>query len=159
MPADSPVLRQEIFGPGRPDRPPSTAEDEAVRIANDTRTGSAAPSTPATSSACAGRQRIHTGMIHIKRRHRPRRADRPLRRRRRARGSAAERRVDGGGLHPPRSGSPCSTAARSSPSDPRATRRTHGPSPAPSTPPAAAHGLLREAAHPPPPGAGPIAEK
>ncbi len=51
--ADSPVLRQEIFGPVAL-IVPFDGEEEAVRIANDTPYGSAAPSTPGTSSGACG---------------------------------------------------------------------------------------------------------
>jgi aldehyde dehydrogenase (NAD+) len=65
LPADSPVLGQEIFGPVAVVIP-FDGEDEAVRIANDTPYGlSGAVHTGDVERGVRIAQRIHTGMIHI----------------------------------------------------------------------------------------------
>ncbi|MFC8915433.1 aldehyde dehydrogenase family protein [Streptomyces sp. NPDC047821] len=65
VPADSPVLGQEIFGPVVM-LIPFDGEDEAVRIANDTPYGlSGAVHTGDVERGVRIAQRIHTGMIHI----------------------------------------------------------------------------------------------
>ncbi|QGV79297.1 aldehyde dehydrogenase family protein [Streptomyces ficellus] len=65
LPADSPVLTQEIFGPVVM-LIPFDGEDEAVRIANDTPYGlSGAVHTGDVERGVRIAQRIHTGMIHI----------------------------------------------------------------------------------------------
>ncbi|WP_031077414.1 aldehyde dehydrogenase family protein [Streptomyces sp. NRRL S-118] len=65
LPADSPVLGQEIFGPVAVIIP-FDGEDEAVRIANDTPYGlSGAVHTGNVERGVRIAQRIHTGMIHI----------------------------------------------------------------------------------------------
>ncbi|MER7111124.1 aldehyde dehydrogenase family protein [Streptomyces sp. NPDC000229] len=65
LPADSPVLGQEIFGPVVM-LIPFDGEDEAVRIANDTPYGlSGAVHTGDVERGVRIAQRIHTGMIHI----------------------------------------------------------------------------------------------
>ncbi|MEV3990114.1 aldehyde dehydrogenase family protein [Streptomyces sp. NPDC049837] len=65
LPADSPVLSQEIFGPVVM-LIPFDGEDEAVRIANDTPYGlSGAVHTGDVERGVRIAQRIHTGMIHI----------------------------------------------------------------------------------------------
>ncbi|MET9803339.1 aldehyde dehydrogenase family protein [Streptomyces sp. NPDC006368] len=65
LPADSPVLSQEIFGPVVM-LIPFDGEDEAVRIANDTPYGlSGAVHTGDVERGVRVAQRIHTGMIHI----------------------------------------------------------------------------------------------
>nr|BAV57467.1 aldehyde dehydrogenase [Streptomyces sp. SANK 60404] len=65
LPADSPVLGQEIFGPVVM-LIPFDGEDEAVRIANDTPYGlSGAVHTGDVERGVRIARRIHTGMIHI----------------------------------------------------------------------------------------------
>ncbi|MFJ2771129.1 aldehyde dehydrogenase family protein [Streptomyces sp. NPDC087300] len=65
LPADSPVLHQEIFGPVAL-LLPFDGEDEAVRIANDTPYGlSGAVHTGDVERGVALAKRIETGMIHI----------------------------------------------------------------------------------------------
>ncbi|GFH39164.1 aldehyde dehydrogenase family protein [Streptomyces pacificus] len=65
LPADSPVLSQEIFGPVAL-LIPFDGDEEAVRIANDTPYGlSGAVHTGDIERGVALAQRIHTGMIHI----------------------------------------------------------------------------------------------
>ncbi|OKK02804.1 aldehyde dehydrogenase [Streptomyces sp. CB03234] len=65
VPADSPVLGQEIFGPVVM-LIPFDGEEEAVRIANDTPYGlSGAVHTGDVERGVRVAQRIHTGMIHI----------------------------------------------------------------------------------------------
>ncbi|WLQ32700.1 aldehyde dehydrogenase family protein [Streptomyces castrisilvae] len=65
LPADSPVLSQEIFGPVAL-LIPFDGEDEAVRIANDTPYGlSGAVHTSDIERGVRVGQRIRTGMIHI----------------------------------------------------------------------------------------------
>ncbi|WP_267244263.1 aldehyde dehydrogenase family protein [Streptomyces sp. PR69] len=65
LPADSPVLRQEIFGPVAL-IVPFDGEEEAVRIANDTPYGlSGAVHTGDVERGVRLARRIHTGMIHI----------------------------------------------------------------------------------------------
>ncbi|MFF8291280.1 aldehyde dehydrogenase family protein [Streptomyces sp. NPDC016309] len=65
LPADSPVLGQEIFGPVVM-LIPFDGEDEAVRIANDTPYGlSGAVHTGDVERGVRLARRIHTGMIHI----------------------------------------------------------------------------------------------
>ncbi|MFF3642556.1 aldehyde dehydrogenase family protein [Streptomyces sp. NPDC002564] len=65
LPADSPVLRQEIFGPVAL-LLPFDGEDEAVRIANDTPYGlSGAVHTGDVERGVRVAQRVRTGMIHV----------------------------------------------------------------------------------------------
>ncbi|MDH2387592.1 aldehyde dehydrogenase family protein [Streptomyces sp. HNM0663] len=65
LPADSPVLQQEIFGPVALILP-FDGEEEAVRIANDTPYGlSGAVHTGDVERGVRLARRIHTGMIHI----------------------------------------------------------------------------------------------
>ncbi|MEU2657579.1 aldehyde dehydrogenase family protein [Streptomyces sp. NPDC007325] len=65
IPADAPVLAQEIFGPVALILP-FDGEDEAVRIANDTPYGlSGAVHTADVERGVRVAKRIHTGMIHI----------------------------------------------------------------------------------------------
>ncbi|MEU3691152.1 aldehyde dehydrogenase family protein [Streptomyces narbonensis] len=65
IPADSPVLSQEIFGPVAL-IVPFDGEEEAVRIANDSPYGlSGAVHTGDVERGVRIAQRIHTGMIHI----------------------------------------------------------------------------------------------
>ncbi|MGP3923953.1 aldehyde dehydrogenase family protein [Streptomyces sp. 8N616] len=65
LPADSPVLSQEIFGPVAL-VVPFDGEEEAIRIANDTPYGlSGAVHTGDIERGVRIAQRIHTGMIHI----------------------------------------------------------------------------------------------
>ncbi|MCW8217497.1 aldehyde dehydrogenase family protein [Streptomyces griseolus] len=65
IPAGSPVLHEEIFGPVAL-LVPFDGEDEAVRIANDTPYGlSGAVHTGNIERGVRVGQRIHTGMIHI----------------------------------------------------------------------------------------------
>ncbi|MEV6397246.1 aldehyde dehydrogenase family protein [Streptomyces sp. NPDC051907] len=65
LPADSPVLQQEVFGPVAL-IVPFDGEEEAVRIANDTPYGlSGAVHTGDVERGVRLAQRIHTGMIHI----------------------------------------------------------------------------------------------
>ncbi|WP_418958352.1 aldehyde dehydrogenase family protein [Streptomyces tritici] len=65
IPADAPVLSQEIFGPVALILP-FDGEDEAVRIANDTPYGlSGAVHTGDVERGVRIARRIHTGMIHI----------------------------------------------------------------------------------------------
>ncbi|WP_240134299.1 aldehyde dehydrogenase family protein [Streptomyces sp. MUM 178J] len=65
LPADSPVLQQEIFGPVALIMP-FDGEEEAVRIANDTPYGlSGAVHTGDVERGVRLARRIHTGMIHI----------------------------------------------------------------------------------------------
>ncbi|MFF9473286.1 aldehyde dehydrogenase family protein [Streptomyces roseolus] len=65
IPAGSPVLSQEIFGPVALILP-FDGEDEAVRIANDTPYGlSGAVHTADVERGVRVAKRIHTGMIHI----------------------------------------------------------------------------------------------
>ncbi|GAA3941366.1 aldehyde dehydrogenase family protein [Streptomyces gulbargensis] len=65
IPADDPVLRQEIFGPVAL-IVPFDGEDEAVRIANDTPYGlSGAVHTGDVERGVRLARRVHTGMIHI----------------------------------------------------------------------------------------------
>ncbi|MYW70306.1 aldehyde dehydrogenase family protein [Streptomyces sp. SID8379] len=65
LPADSPVLRQEIFGPVAL-LIPFDGDEEAVRIANDTPYGlSGAVHTGDIERGVAFAQRIDTGMIHV----------------------------------------------------------------------------------------------
>ncbi|QQC90637.1 aldehyde dehydrogenase family protein [Streptomyces alfalfae] len=65
LPADSPVLRQEIFGPVAL-LVPFDGEDEAVRIANDTPYGlSGAVHTADVERGVRIAKRVRTGMIHV----------------------------------------------------------------------------------------------
>ncbi|MBO1333830.1 aldehyde dehydrogenase family protein [Streptomyces sp. VRA16 Mangrove soil] len=65
LPADSPVLRQEIFGPVAL-LIPFDGDEEAVRIANDTPYGlSGAVHTADVERGVAFAQQIDTGMIHV----------------------------------------------------------------------------------------------
>ncbi|WP_447038212.1 aldehyde dehydrogenase family protein [Streptomyces sp. DSM 118878] len=65
LPADSPVLRQEIFGPVAL-LVPFDGEDEAVRIANDTPYGlSGAVHTADVERGVRVAKRVRTGMIHV----------------------------------------------------------------------------------------------
>lgn len=65
LPADSPVLTQEILGPVAI-LLPFDGVDEAVRIANDTRCGlSGAIHTGDVERGVRVARRINTGMIHI----------------------------------------------------------------------------------------------
>ncbi|MFD7295655.1 aldehyde dehydrogenase family protein [Streptomyces sp. NPDC059897] len=65
LPADSPVLRQEIFGPVAL-LIPFDGDEEAVRIANDTPYGlSGAVHTGDVERGVAFAQRIDTGMFHV----------------------------------------------------------------------------------------------
>ncbi|NEB78799.1 aldehyde dehydrogenase family protein [Streptomyces sp. SID14478] len=65
LPADSPVLRQEIFGPVAL-LIPFDGDEEAVRIANDTPYGlSGAVHTGDIERGVAFAQQIDTGMIHV----------------------------------------------------------------------------------------------
>ncbi|MGH4033227.1 aldehyde dehydrogenase family protein [Actinomycetota bacterium Odt1-20B] len=65
VPADSPVLAQEIFGPVAL-LVPFDGEDEAVRIANDTPYGlSGAVHTGDVERGVRLAKRLHSGMIHI----------------------------------------------------------------------------------------------
>ncbi|CAM5672013.1 Aldehyde dehydrogenase family protein OS=Streptomyces alboniger OX=132473 GN=CP975_19585 PE=3 SV=1 [Streptomyces alboniger] len=65
LPADSPVLHQEIFGPVAL-LVPFDGEDEAVRIANDTPYGlSGAVHTADVERGVRVAKRVRTGMIHV----------------------------------------------------------------------------------------------